>query len=104
MQLSQTNKRNMAENLQDVKGRQETWCRVESDARCAWERVQRKHYREHLRSSLQFLAAMTGGPQRGWPGRGRPPPASHPERRHFEESYDSQPLWSTDDSPHWSGA
>ncbi|XP_077367249.1 spermatogenesis-associated protein 45 [Festucalex cinctus] len=99
-----TNTRNMAEALQDADGRRETWCRVESDPRCDWERVQRKHYRAHLRSSPALLAAMTGGPQRGPPGRGRPPPARLPERRHFEESYDSQPPWSAGDSPHRNGA
>ncbi|XP_061610157.1 spermatogenesis-associated protein 45-like isoform X2 [Phyllopteryx taeniolatus] len=101
--LPQTNKRNMT--LQDINRHRETWCRVESNARCAWERVERKHYSAHLRSSPALLAAMTGGPQRGAPGRGQPPrPDRLPERRHFEESYDSQLPWGSGDSLHRNGA
>ncbi|XP_061899586.1 spermatogenesis-associated protein 45-like [Entelurus aequoreus] len=89
-----------AEPLLDVNMQRETWCQVESGALRSWERSERKHYRAHLRSSSVLLSAMTGGPRQGTASRGWPPPANLPQRRHFEESYNSQLSWTAADSQH----
>ncbi|XP_068564410.1 spermatogenesis-associated protein 45 [Cebidichthys violaceus] len=78
--------------LLELNLRRETWCQVEANPQRSWERTERRHYRGHLRTGPVLLTALTGGPQRGSARTSeRPPPASKlPERRHFEESYQSQ--------------
>ncbi|XP_026174182.1 spermatogenesis-associated protein 45 [Mastacembelus armatus] len=69
--------------------RRETWCQVEMSPRQSWERTERRHYRSHLRTSPVLLTALTAGAQRRAAGPEWPPPARLPERRHFEQSYQS---------------
>ncbi|XP_034384232.1 spermatogenesis-associated protein 45-like [Cyclopterus lumpus] len=76
--------------LLELNLRRETWCQVEVNAARSWERTERRHYRGHLRSSPVLLTALTAGPQRGSARSERPPASKLPERRHFEESYQSQ--------------
>ncbi|KAF1376966.1 hypothetical protein PFLUV_G00216990 [Perca fluviatilis] len=76
--------------LLELNRQRETWCQVEMTPQQSWERTQRRHYRSHLRTSPVLLSALTGGPERR-AGRGdRPPPSTLLQRRHFEESYESQ--------------
>ncbi|XP_032398698.1 spermatogenesis-associated protein 45 [Etheostoma spectabile] len=76
--------------LLELNGRRETWCQVELTPEQAWERTQRRHYRGHLQTSPVLLSALTAGPQRRAARSERPPASRLPERRHFEESYESQ--------------
>ncbi|XP_031163766.1 spermatogenesis-associated protein 45-like [Sander lucioperca] len=76
--------------LLELNRRRETWCQVEMTPQQSWERTQRRHYRSHLRTSPLLLSALTDGPQRRAARGQRPPPSKLPERRHFEESYESQ--------------
>ncbi|XP_023253282.1 spermatogenesis-associated protein 45-like [Seriola lalandi dorsalis] len=77
--------------LLELNLRRETWCRVEGHPRQSWERTERRHYRRHLRTSPVLLTALTAAApqQRRAACTERPPPAKLPERRHFEESYES---------------
>ncbi|XP_007574815.1 spermatogenesis-associated protein 45 [Poecilia latipinna] len=67
--------------------RAETWCRVESDPREFWERAERRHYRNHLRTSGALLNALTGGQQRRAACIQWRLPVKLPERKHFDQSY-----------------
>ncbi|XP_028296524.1 spermatogenesis-associated protein 45 [Gouania willdenowi] len=77
--------------LQQLNLRRETWCRVETGPEPPWGRTERRHYGGHLRSSAVLLSAMTGKPQQQHraASRGRLPPPTPVERRHYEESYES---------------
>ncbi|KAL3052112.1 hypothetical protein OYC64_004797 [Pagothenia borchgrevinki] len=76
--------------LTELNVRRETWCRVEGNPHQEWERRERRHYRKHLRSTAGLLSCLPAGETRSPAGRERPPPSNLPERRHFEESYESQ--------------
>ncbi|KAG7507975.1 hypothetical protein JOB18_000117 [Solea senegalensis] len=74
----------------------ETWCQVDVKPQQSWDRTQRRHYRQHLKTSTLLLKALTGA---GAPLRRSvrseeppppPPPAKLPERRHFRESRKTQ--------------
>ncbi|KAL7388372.1 hypothetical protein ABVT39_012547 [Epinephelus coioides] len=75
--------------LLELNLRRETWCQVEMNPRQSWERPERRHYRSHLRTSPVLLTALTAGPQRRAACSERPLPGKLPERRHYEESYES---------------
>ncbi|MEQ2279014.1 hypothetical protein AMECASPLE_005135 [Ameca splendens] len=75
--------------LLEMNMRRETWCQVEADPRGFWERTERRHYRNHLKTSAVLLSALTGGQQRSAACTERRLPAKLPERKHFEESYKS---------------
>ncbi|XP_038132913.1 spermatogenesis-associated protein 45-like [Cyprinodon tularosa] len=75
--------------LLELNMRRETWCRVETDPRGFWERPERRHYRNHLRSSAVLLSALTGGEQRSAARSERLIPVKLPERKHFDQSYTS---------------
>lgn len=83
--------------LLELNLRRETWCRVEADPRGFWERAERRHYRDHLRTSAVLLRALTGGEQqrRGEARserRRRLPvklPEKLPEGKNQERSYES---------------
>lgn len=64
----------------------ETWCRVESDPRELWERAERRHYRNHLKTSAVLLNALTGGQQRRAACTQWRLPVKLPERKHFDQS------------------
>ncbi|XP_054878970.1 spermatogenesis-associated protein 45-like [Poeciliopsis prolifica] len=65
----------------------ETWCRVESDPREFWQRAERRHYRNHLRTSAVLRSALAGGPQPRAACAQRRLPVKLPERKHFDQSY-----------------
>ncbi|XP_068454912.1 spermatogenesis-associated protein 45 isoform X2 [Clinocottus analis] len=72
--------------LLELNLRRETWCQVEVNP----PRAERRHYRGHLRSSPGLLTATPAGAPRGSARSERPPAAKLPERRHYEESHQSQ--------------
>ncbi|KAM4713155.1 spermatogenesis-associated protein 45 [Anableps anableps] len=76
--------------LLELNMRRETWCRVEADPRGFWERTERRHYRNHLRTSAALLRALTGGQQVRTACAEWRVPAKLPERKHFDRSYKSQ--------------
>ncbi|XP_031721926.1 spermatogenesis-associated protein 45 isoform X2 [Anarrhichthys ocellatus] len=64
----------------------ETWCRVEVNPQQYRERAERRHYRSHLRTSPDLLAALTGGSQRASARIEWPTASKLAERKHFEDS------------------
>ncbi|KAM4529454.1 spermatogenesis-associated protein 45 [Fundulus diaphanus] len=77
------------EPVLELNMRRESWCRVEADPRGSWERSERRHYRNHLRTGAVLLSALTGRQQRGAACTELRPPVKLPERKHFEQSYTS---------------
>ncbi|KAL7887850.1 hypothetical protein AOLI_G00028240 [Acnodon oligacanthus] len=73
-----------ADALSELNLRRETWCRVEADSG-TWLRAQRRHFDCHLRNAgdLRGAQAPAAGERSAWMGS----PATHRERRHFEQSY-----------------
>ncbi|KAL7872189.1 hypothetical protein SRHO_G00071720 [Serrasalmus rhombeus] len=73
-----------ADALFELNMRRETWCCVEAD-NGIWLRAQRRHFDCHLRNTCDLRATQTATAEErsAWMGS----PATHRERRHFEESY-----------------
>ncbi|XP_067273997.1 spermatogenesis-associated protein 45-like [Pseudorasbora parva] len=75
--------------LYELNMQRETWCIIEKSSRF-WNLPERKHFRCHLRNSCDISALQTGHPEQrsSWRSSGDNT-TTHPERRHFEDSYNA---------------
>ncbi|KAG7231464.1 hypothetical protein INR49_011659 [Caranx melampygus] len=85
--------------LLELNLRRETWCQVEGNPRCCWDRAERRHYRRHLRTSPALLTALTAGgpPQPRAAGTERPPPPC--ARRDGTSRRAMNPTWCRQTTP-----
>ncbi|KAK2883997.1 hypothetical protein QQF64_016171 [Cirrhinus molitorella] len=66
----------------------ESWCRVETTSRF-WNLPERKHFRRHLHNTCDFSALQTAHPEQRSTWMDISNNTRHPERRHFEDSYET---------------
>ncbi|KAG2467214.1 SPT45 protein, partial [Polypterus senegalus] len=68
--------------IQQLNMQRESWCMVEASSRQSWERTQRKHFKQHLRSSFTFgdQCAATEYNRATW----ATAELEHREKRHFD--------------------